>query len=1000
MVNMKKLQSLLLILILSFPLASFSQLFNFQTYSLDEGLSQSEVNTIFEDSRGYLWIGTSGGGLNRFDGKNFKIYEEKDGVCGQIINAVSEDEQQNIWIGTRFNALCKFDGKTFKSYSEQHEKYFSSGYVQFITKDDNKNLIVIKNHQILLYDGKTFTELRVKGDTLNYYDVNCYKRDSRNIIWIGTDRGLLVLKNKTLLRISDNEKINNANITSVSEDKNGNLWAVQDRSVFHKIKIIGPSHYQVKATQIDSISLPSTATVSDIHFDQQNQLWIATQNEGLYKLNKNNLLHFNQMNGMPVDHINCIYEDKTGNLWIGTAGGGLVKFTNQAFTYFDNLIGLNEKDIFALNADKKGNIWVGTSLHGLFKYDGKTVTHYPAMNETRCIFTDSKGNVWIANNQGISIYNGTSFIPYKYKEVKNVRAIFEDKNGNIFIGTRASKAFVDNGKELIQLTEAVGLLNDNVYSFVEDKNGHIWMGTGNGIFVYNHEKIIKHITKGLCNTYAGSMVKDKFGNIWVGTDNCVGWYNGDEIKSITTKEGLTSGTVYLMNVDNYGNIWVGTNKGLDKISLNDKGEVAGIRNYGKAEGFKGIECNSRSTCIDANGDLWFGTIKGAIKFSPAEELLRNREVPRVSITNVKLFYEEVENWQEYSDTLSHWYNLPINTILPHNKNHITFDFHAISKTFPDNIKYSFKLEGFDKNWSPANEFSTTTYSNLPPGVYHFLVKAENKDGVANEEFAEFSFTITPPFWTTWWFIIICIIAFILSIYGYNEFRKRKHLLQKERLEKIIRDRTAEIIKKRDENEILLKEVHHRVKNNLQIINSLINIQSDYVSDPKATELFREIRNRIRTISLVHEKLYKSEDYGRINVKEYINMLVENLIDTYSYNKKIDLKLDLEVQHFNLNTIIPLGLLLNEIISNSFKYAFNDMNEGVIEIELHKSNIKEEYTIIIGDNGKGFSNEVFDSETTTLGLELIKILASQLNGNIEKIQKPGTHYILKFSPIKD
>ncbi|MBK8366872.1 MAG: hypothetical protein IPL10_05510 [Bacteroidetes bacterium] len=90
------------------------------------------------------------------------------------------------------------------------------------------------------------------------------------------------------------------------------------------------------------------------------------------------------------------------------------------------------------------------------------------------------------------------------------------------------------------------------------------------------------------------MVKDKFGNIWVGTDNCVGWFNGTEIKSVTTKEGLTSGTVYLMNTDSYGNIWVGTNKGLDKITLNEKGEIATIRNYGKAEGFKGIECNSRN----------------------------------------------------------------------------------------------------------------------------------------------------------------------------------------------------------------------------------------------------------------------------------------------------------------------------------------------------------------------------------------------------------------------
>src|SRR6202008_2499992 len=202
---------------------------------------------------------------------------------------------------------------------------------------------------------------------------------------------------------------------------------------------------------------------------------------------------------------------------------------------------------------------------------------------------------------------------------------------------------------------------------------------------------------------------------------------------------------------------------------------------------------------------------------------------------------------------------------------------------------------------PASNINSATYSNLPPGQYKFEVKAFNKDGAFNEQAEEFSFTIKPPFWTTWWFITLCIIGLCAFVYGYNEYRKRKQELYLERLESIIKQRTAEIIKQRDENEILLKEVHHRVKNNLQIINSLINIQSDYVNDTKSAELFREIRNRIRTISLVHEKLYKSDDYGNINVKEYINMLVENLIDTYSINKEIQLKLDLEVQHFNLNT---------------------------------------------------------------------------------------------------
>jgi two-component sensor histidine kinase len=172
-----------------------------------------------------------------------------------------------------------------------------------------------------------------------------------------------------------------------------------------------------------------------------------------------------------------------------------------------------------------------------------------------------------------------------------------------------------------------------------------------------------------------------------------------------------------------------------------------------------------------------------------------------------------------------------------------------------------------------------------------------------------------------------------------------------------------------------------------------------VNDAVSLELFKEIRNRIRTISLVHEKLYKSQDYANINVKEYINMLVENLIDTYSFDKNIDLKINLQVEYFNLNTIIPLGLLLNEVISNSFKYAFNETNEGIIEITLEKTG-PDNFVLTIGDNGKGYEKDPFQSESVTLGLELVRILADQLNGKVEKLKQKGTYYRLEFKPLKD
>lgn len=994
-----------LLVLLFFVLPTKAQLFNFRNYSLEDGLSQSEINCIYEDSRGYLWIGTSGGGLCRFDGREFKAYEEKDGLCGQIITSVSEDAAHGLIIGNQNGDLCHFDGQKFSANFDWAKSKFSGNKIKFIITDDNNNSIIGIDNHIIKFNGKQFEALPIKGDSLKRFEVNCIKKDSRNILWIGTNKGLLVLKNQVLLRVTDMEYISNSNITSLSEDIEGNIWAIENNFNFYKIKIVGPSHYQVITSLVDSIPILPDTKITSVHFDIKNQLWIATQNRGVYKFFANELTFFNQDNGLPVDNASNIFEDKSGNLWFGTSGGGLVKFTNQGFTYFDNLEGFREKDIFAICSDKKGSIWIGTSLHGIYKYDGNTVTNLTLQSkikdaEVRCIYTDSKENVWIGTTNGLVKYDG-KFHHLNFPNCENIRAIFEDSAGNIWIGTRGHFAFIYDGKDFKSIGATEGLGNENVYSFVQDRTGQIWMGTGGGVFVYYNGKVSKMYSTndGLCNSYAGSMVIDKFGTIWVGTDNCVARFNGDKFYSLTTKDGLASGTVYLLNTDNYGNVFVGTNKGLDKIILNSKGEIEFIRNYGKNEGFKGIECNSRATCIDEYGSLWFGTIKGAIKFDPKEELIRKPDVPTLNITKIKLFYDEVD-WKTFADTLSEWYKLPINLMLAHNQNHITFDFTAMSKTLPENIRYSFKLEGFDAEWSPYDELNSTTYSNLSPGKYKFMVKAETRAGIETKNPQEFSFEITKPFWTTWWFIVLCILGFSAAMYGYNEYRKHKQELYLERLEKIIEQRTAEIIKQRDENEILLKEVHHRVKNNLQIINSLINIQSDYVNDPKAAELFREIRNRIRTISLVHEKLYKSTDYGNINVKEYLNMLVENLIDTYSIDKEIKLKLDLEIQHFNLNTIIPLGLLLNEIISNSFKYAFKDVENGQIEIILKKTATAEEYSITIGDNGKGYDRKLLSSTNSTLGLELIKILATQLNGTIERIDRPGTYYILNFMPLKD
>lgn len=220
---------------------------------------------------------------------------------------------------------------------------------------------------------------------------------------------------------------------------------------------------------------------------------------------------------------------------------------------------------------------------------------------------------------------------------------------------------------------------------------------------------------------------------------------------------------------------------------------------------------------------------------------------------------------------------------------------------------------------------------------------------------------------------------------------------KQKTNKILTAQNEDYLRQKNEKEVLLKEIHHRVKNNLQVISSLLRLQANMIDDPKVVSLFEDSLNRVRSMALIHDKLYSINDLSSIQVKEYIENLTKGLIDAYGLKTNIDLKLYIEPVSLTVDTLIPLGLLLNEIISNSLKYAFNEKDSGIIEVKL-KSIEKNKFQLNICDNGKGFPNEIFDEPQNSLGIELIKAFVEQLDGTIEKLNVPGTSYHIIFQNI--
>lgn len=235
------------------------------------------------------------------------------------------------------------------------------------------------------------------------------------------------------------------------------------------------------------------------------------------------------------------------------------------------------------------------------------------------------------------------------------------------------------------------------------------------------------------------------------------------------------------------------------------------------------------------------------------------------------------------------------------------------------------------------------------------------------------------------FIIGCVLLLILIIVGVRGYRQKQKAI-------------INITKQKEEKELLLKEVHHRVKNNLQIINSLLRLQSHQVDDEKVAALFEECQNRVLSMALIHEKLYKSKDLANINARNYIETLAESLIRSYRTDNDVALEVNCSVDTVGIDTLMPLGLVLNELISNSLKYAFAGRASGKIMINLDKKE-NDLFEMRVSDNGIGLSNEFSWGSSTTLGMELIKTLVDQIKGTIEIIRSPGTTFKIVFRDLE-
>ena len=962
------------------------------------GLLQLNIKGLTQDKQGYIWTGTEDG-LHRFNAYKFNqfTHNPKDSL------SIKDDHirdlkaiNDTLFIATNTQGIIGYqfsENRFFDIHKPKKNKDLLFGYQ--ISKVSNNKVIFSTKNNIIVYNQSTkksnFISLpKSKKENIAH---SFFKNDDNNLLFATSSSGILNLNLNTLKITSIFNKVNNT--STIYKNKNDLLIGTHDG-----LKIVD-SNKNIHNTTIKSFV--------QCFYKIANELFIGTK-QGLFKYhlqtkeitaitlknNSNETIH-------PIDIIKIISDTK-GNIWFGTEGEGLFHYSKHQKKFKTTEIKLKEfpnvGKISSFNFLKNQNstLWIGAGV-GIIKYNEKS-NKFKFYNETKgnLIYTikeDFNKDVWAGGfGSGLLKYNSTkdsftSFLP----DDENKNAITDDEvieiipidKNTLWVATWTAGIFKFDIKteEFQPILINNKQLNRARISLV-DSNKNIWLGSDEGLYKIS-KTTTTHYTfedsddKKISNNRIFAIKEDSKGNFWVGTAS--GLTKIDKNQKTTRyykQQGLPNDFIYSITIDKKDNIWVSTNHGISVLNSLKKT----FKNYTDKDGLQNIEFNGKAGFKDKNGNFYFGGIGGINIFNP-ENINENPHLPNVHIESVELFNKPINKNTLFKDDLE----------FKSSENVLTFNYTALNFINPEKVSYQYKMDGFDNDWRPITKSRTTTYTNLNPGNYIFKVKATNDVGIWNNEATVLKIKITPPWYAQLWFKIVFILSFLLSGILYFFYKTNQLKKDKIKLEKIVNERTHELIEKNDSLEkiyivtkkqkenisFLMKEMNHRVRNNLQIISSLLNIQANSTKSSDTKDILNVAKNRILSIAYIQSLLNTESE--NINLGEFIKEISEKIAQTLSSDNNLKFKQVYNIgniKKYSNKNLSLIGLILNELITNTHKYAFNEFSEkNTLTISCKKNT--DSIEIEISDNGKGYSKE--NIKNSSLGLELIREMVFQLNAKL-------------------
>ncbi|WP_242926659.1 two-component regulator propeller domain-containing protein [Pontibacter vulgaris] len=979
---------LLVLLLKGVPL--FSQQYNFRSWTLEDGLPQSQVNDVIQDKKGQLWLATRGG-VSRFNGAEFYSYTKHHGLKSNNIQCLLQDRKGHIWIGTYDQGISSYNGYKFTNYT------LPAGSINDLSEDGIGQIWAATDSGLFYLDDNAFIKYN-ELPTQVYTSVICAPQTE---LWVGSkDKGLYhISQSGTISLNTQNSALPHNTITTLMQIKNGEVWVGTAAGVA-----------LVNNLTLKQLPLPAniaTPWVTTLAQDNDNIIWLGTQKNGILKYDGNSFTHLTRQSGLRTNNINVLATDQEGNIWIGTNGYGLQQYKSPWFVHYFELDNIQEPRITGLAKDAIDRIWLGTDDgHAGYMQDGKInwlkTNLWPVGTSLYGMWAKNKDEVWVCTSQGVWQLKPENTVHYTSKNGLPADEVYycaPDTAGNLWFATAKGLSCLRNGR-FVNYTSVAGNALGAMAVIFKDSKSRLWFGGQQGIFQFVNGSIkpaatlqkygFKDIT---------TITEDQQGTLYFGGFNygiMATHAKWKKPKVITSAAGLPNEGVTSLFADKSNNLWIGTSRYVLKLDLAElhQGKKLTFRSFDSNDGFKGMEVCNNAITQTKDGTIWFGTVKGLSKYLPHLDK-QNRVYPNPVITDIRLFFKPV-NWQKSGHKFDSVSGLPNDLELPYFQNHITFNFHGISLTNPDMVKYRYRLKGHEEQWSPVTPQSFATYASLTPGDYTFQLLAQNGDGYWTPHPLNYSFSITPPIWQREWFVGMVLLLVALAAISIVRLRERNLVKTNALLEMRVRHRTQLLEEKNREKEILIKEIHHRVKNNLQIVISMLNLQARSITDPLALEVMRSIRSRVRSMAILHEHLYQHEDLSHIDLDDYFRGICESLYASYGITtKQVTMQLNIPPIKMDIDSAITLGLIVNELVSNALKYAFQG-RDGLLTLELQQQD-NQQYTLTVSDNGIGIPPDAEQHQEKSFGLRLVSSLAKKLNGSFSfhsnKIN--GTKSIIVF-----